>query len=150
VADPLSGVLYVVSTSGCSTYTLMPGAESPLDKEQPTGITASDWSRAIGAAARRRPGEIRPEQANLDGLSIWKGPVGRITAIDMSTGEHLWVIPNGDAEEEDQEAIRNHPLLQGVNGVPLYPSRTVSTRNDLTRSNGSTVARGVFASSVRS
>ena len=32
----------------------------------------------------------------------------RIVAIDMNTGEHLWVIPNGDADEEDQEAIPFH------------------------------------------
>jgi len=116
-------VMFVASSSGCSTYTLMPGAESPLDAEKPTGTTPSEWSRATGAGAGRRRGQIRPEQANIDGLSIWKGPVGRITAIDMNTGEHLWVIPHGDAEEEDQEAIRNHPMLQGVSGVPTNPGR---------------------------
>ena len=61
--------------------------------------------------------------AQIDGLSIWKGPVGRITAIGMNTGEHLWVIPHGDAAEEDQESIRNHPMLQGVSGVPTNPGR---------------------------
>jgi glucose dehydrogenase len=49
--------------------------------------------------------------------------VGRITAIDMNTGEDLWVIPNGDADPEDQDAIRNHPLLQGVPGVMTNPGR---------------------------
>jgi len=123
VADPVAGVMFVASSSGCSTYTLMPGAESPLDAEKPTGTTPSEWSRATGAGAGRRRGQIRPEQANIDGLSIWKGPVGRITAIDMNTGEHLWVIPHGDAETEDQEAIKNHPMLQGVSGVPANPGR---------------------------
>jgi quinoprotein glucose dehydrogenase len=123
VADPVAGVMYVASSSGCSTYTLMPGKDSPVDTEtQQTGTTHSEWSRAAGPAARRR-GPIRPDLAQIDGLSIWKGPVGRITAIDMNTGEHLWVIPHGDAEEEDQEAIRNHPLLQGVAGVPTNPGR---------------------------
>jgi quinoprotein glucose dehydrogenase len=122
VADPIAGIFYVASSSGCSTYTLMPGKESPLDKNQPTGRTHSEWSRAAGAGASRRGG-LRPDLAKLDGLSIWKGPVGRITAIDMNTGEHLWVIPNGDAEEEEQEEIRNHPLLQGVNGVMTNPGR---------------------------
>jgi quinoprotein glucose dehydrogenase len=60
----------------------------------------------------------------IDGLSIWKGPVGRITAIDLNTGEHLWVIPNGDASEQAQQAIRNHPLLQGLTNVPSNPGRT--------------------------
>ena len=101
----------------------MPGAQSPLDKQRPTGTTHSEWSRAIGPGAARRPGSIDPETAKIDGLSIWKGPVGRITAIDMNTGEHLWVIPNGDADEEAQAAIRNHPLLQGAKGVPANPGR---------------------------
>jgi quinoprotein glucose dehydrogenase len=122
VADPVAGVVFVASSSGCSTYTLMPGAESPLDKEHPTGTSHSEWSRAIGPSARRR-GPLNPETAKIDGLSLWKGPVGRITAIDMNTGEHLWVIPNGDASEEDQAALRNHPLLQGVPGVPTNPGR---------------------------
>jgi quinoprotein glucose dehydrogenase len=126
VADPHAGILYIASSSGCSQYTLMPGAESPLDTETvQTGTTHSEWSRAAGAggADRRGGGGMRPDRATMDGLSIWKGPLGRITAIDMNTGEHLWVVPNGDAEEEDQEEIRNHPLLQGVDGVLTNPGR---------------------------
>jgi quinoprotein glucose dehydrogenase len=123
VADPKSGILFIASSSGCSTYTLMPGAESPMDKEQPTGTTHSEWSRAAGAGAGRRRGQLSPDLAKLDGLSIWKGPVGRITAIDMNTGDNLWVIPNGDAEPEEQDAIKNHPLLQGVPNVPTNPGR---------------------------
>jgi quinoprotein glucose dehydrogenase len=60
----------------------------------------------------------------IDGLSIWKGPVGRITAIDLNTGEHLWMIPNGDASEATQQAIRNNPLVQGLTNVPTNPGRT--------------------------
>jgi hypothetical protein len=124
VADPVHGIYYIASSSGCSLYTLMPGKDSPLDTSTvQTGRTHSEWSRAVGAAARRDPKLIRPDQAEIDGLSIWKGPVGRITAIDMNTGEHLWVIPNGDASEEDQDAIRNHPLLEGVPNVPANPGR---------------------------
>ena len=51
-------------------------------------------------------------------MSLFKGPVGRITAIDLNTGEHLWVMPNGDAPQEQQDAIRNNPLLKGVNVDP--------------------------------
>jgi quinoprotein glucose dehydrogenase len=43
------------------------------------------------------------------------GPVGRITAIDVNTGEHLWMIPHGDMAQEQQDAFRNNPLLKGVN-----------------------------------
>lgn len=124
VADPINGVMYIASSSGCSVYTLMPGVESPLDTSTvQTGTHPSEWSRAAGEGVSRRGDPNRPDRATLDGLSIWKGPVGRITAIDMNTGEHLFTIPNGDADEEDVEDILNHPLLQGVANVPSNPGR---------------------------
>ncbi|MEQ1857463.1 MAG: hypothetical protein ABL963_13475, partial [Longimicrobiales bacterium] len=60
---------------------------------------------------------------SVDGLDIFKGPVGRITAIDLNTGEHLWVIPHGDAPQAQQDAIRNHPLLQGVANIDAIANR---------------------------
>ena len=109
VADPVNGILFITSMSGCSYEFLEAGIDSPMDNDQMTGKTLSDWIR--GARGERRAPET------IDGLSIWKGPVGRITAIDMNTGEHLWMIPHGDAPQEQQDAIRNHPLLQGVDNV---------------------------------
>ena len=44
-------------------------------------------------------------------------PDGRIVAIDLNTREHLWTIPNGNAPQEQQDGVRNHPLLDGVDGV---------------------------------
>jgi outer membrane protein assembly factor BamB len=44
-------------------------------------------------------------------LPIIKPPYGRITAIDMNRGQHVWQIPNGDTPRE----IRNHPMLKEVN-----------------------------------
>jgi hypothetical protein len=32
----------------------------------------------------------------------------------MNSGEIMWVIPNGDAPQDEQDAIRNHPLLRGL------------------------------------
>jgi quinoprotein glucose dehydrogenase len=54
----------------------------------------------------------------MAGLPLFKGPVGRITAIDLNTGDVLWMKPNGDAPQEQQDAIRNNPLLKGVNIDP--------------------------------
>ena len=51
-------------------------------------------------------------------LPLFKGPVGRITAIDLNTGDVLWMKPNGDAPQEQQDAIRSNPLLKGVNIDP--------------------------------
>jgi len=118
-ADPVNGLLFVTSSSGCSPIVLAAGAESPLDGPHQTGVTHSDWSRAIGAEDTG----IRPDQAQIDGLSIWKGPVGRIVGYDMNRGEIMWTIPNGDAPEREQNAIRNHPLLAGVPNVPTNPGR---------------------------
>ena len=116
VADPVAGVIFINSQSACSTIHLAPASDSPLDGPAQTGTTHSDYSRAIDV-------EAPPRTETLDGLSIWRGPVGRITAINMNTGEHLWVIPHGDAPREQQELIRNHPLLQGIEDVPTNPGR---------------------------
>jgi len=118
VADPVEGVIFVTSISGCARYYLTPGVESPLDRDRQTGTTRSEWSRAVGGG---RGGGAAA--STIDGLSIWKGPVGRITAIDLNTGEHLWMIPNGDAPDDEQEFIRNHALLRGISGVPVNQGR---------------------------
>jgi len=75
-----------------------------------------------GGGGRGRGGA--PAQDPMGGLPLFKGPVGRITAIDLNTGEHLWVIPNGDAPQEQQDAIRNHPMLRGVPNVMTNLGRT--------------------------
>jgi len=113
-ADPVNGVIFVSSQSGCTYVTLVPGVET--DWDMASGTTVVDWARGATAPLSGPPD-------NLDGLSIWKGPVGRITAIDLNTGEHLWVIPNGDAPQAVQDNIRNHPLLQGVPNVMTNPGR---------------------------
>ena len=123
VADPVEGLIFITSYSGCGTAYVAPGVESPLDGPEQTGTTHSDWSRSIGGGQGAAAGG-RARRETIDGLSIWKGPVGRISAIDLNTGDYVWVIPNGDAEEEQQEFIRNHPLLQGVDGVPTNRGRT--------------------------
>ncbi len=113
-ADPSTGIIYITSHAGCTSVMLGPGEDSPFEDAdfQPTGTTVVDWARDLAASGQ---GSDVPE--HLDGLPIWKGYQGRITAIDMNTGEHLWVIPNGDASAIEQEMIRTHPLLEGVDGA---------------------------------
>ena len=48
------------------------------------------------------------------GLPLWKPPYTRMTAIDMNTGEHAWMIPTGDGDR-----IRNHPMLRDLDLPPL-------------------------------
>jgi quinoprotein glucose dehydrogenase len=117
VGDPVLGILFVTSTSNCSPNAVMPANESPLDTPEQTGVTHSDWSAAQGGGGGRGGGP------NLDGLPLWKGPVGRITAIDMNTGEHLWMRPSADAPQAEQDMIRNHPLLRGVPNIDQIANR---------------------------
>ena len=46
------------------------------------------------------------------GLPIVKPPYGRITAIDLNTGEHVWQVPHGDGP-------RDHPAIKHLNLGPL-------------------------------
>ena len=50
----------------------------------------------------------------VDGIPLVKPPYGRITAIDMVTGDHVWMQVNGDTPEE----LKNHPLLEGIDLPP--------------------------------
>jgi quinoprotein glucose dehydrogenase len=53
------------------------------------------------------------------GLPLFKPPYGRITAINMNTGDHVWMVPNGDGPR-DNPAIAH--LKLGKLGVPGRPS----------------------------
>jgi glucose dehydrogenase len=48
----------------------------------------------------------------IDGIPITKPPWGRITAIDLNSGDHVWAVANGDA-------LRDHPLLKDLELPPL-------------------------------
>ena len=50
----------------------------------------------------------------LQGLPLIKPPWGRITAIDMNRGEHLWQMASGPTPK----AIAEHPALQGLEIPP--------------------------------
>jgi quinoprotein glucose dehydrogenase len=103
--DPETGVYYAVSHTWPSVYHLAPPteAEATLDYAVPDA-----------------EGDDFPL---LDGLPIVKPPYGRITAIDMNRGEHVFMVPNGDGP-------RNHPLLKDLNlpplGIPGRPAPLVT------------------------
>ena len=48
------------------------------------------------------------------GLPLFAPPFGRITAIDMNTGQHLWMKPNGGTPP----AVRDHEALAGLELPP--------------------------------
>ena len=111
-ADPVSGVMFITSTSNCFRLQVAPGK----DYDKPgvmTGTTISPWAAPGAASVGGTP--PLPADSPLRGIpGIFKGYVGRITAIDMNTGEHLWVIPHGETAQEVQDAFKNNPLLKGI------------------------------------
>jgi quinoprotein glucose dehydrogenase len=87
--DPETGMLYVASQGGVSRISL-----------------ESNPARSEMRYVSQGPGGLRGPQ----GLPLFKPPYGRITAIDLNSGDHRWMIPNGDTPD----AIKNHPALRGV------------------------------------
>ena len=111
VVDPETGILYTASIKSCGSPFLVPGAEADLQYESPIGTTLMDWASGAGAGPRR-----------VQGLPFLKPPYGRITAIDMNTGDHLWFIPNGDTPDN----VANNPALQGLD-IPNTGNTTHAT-----------------------
>jgi len=100
VADPESGVMYIISSTGCGQRQLVSGAEADTFYENPTGTTFSRYAAANGGPSARHP----------LGIPLWKPPYSRVTAIDMNTGDHLWMIPAG----ETPDRIKNLPELASL------------------------------------
>ena len=100
VADPTTGYLYVSSHSACSPIQLVPGEEADLQYEYPTGTTYSQYANGPGAGAPR----------HAAGIPLYKPPYSRITAIDMNTGEHAWMIPTGETPARVQQVIDDNNL----------------------------------------
>ena len=65
------------------------------------------------------PGSAHPARPALprgpQGLPLVKPPYSRMTAIDLKTGDHVWMVPTGIGAT----AIREHPALAGVTLPPL-------------------------------
>ena len=94
--DPETGYLYVPSANAHSTIQL-----TAPEPDEPATLRYIRRSTAAGPVMPR-------------GLPLWKPPYTRMTAIDMNTGEHAWMVPTGRGDR-----IRNHPLLRGLDLPPL-------------------------------
>ncbi len=85
--DPETGFLYIPSVTAPSFLSLVAGG------------TMSDMNYIAGGGR----GQIAP------GVPIVKPPWGRITAIDLSTGDHAWMVPNGDTPPAVAERLKLPP-----------------------------------------
>jgi quinoprotein glucose dehydrogenase len=97
--DPETGMLYIPSITSAFVADLLPG-----DPEV-TNLSYVKGSRRWIAGPQ--------------GLPLFKPPYGRITAINMNTGEHEWMVPNGWGPV-DNPTIAD--LNLGKLGVPGRPS----------------------------
>jgi quinoprotein glucose dehydrogenase len=112
--DPDTGYYYAIS------QTLGPANRAAWKQtDQRATMEYADFmpspERAGQPASQSPPSTV--DAISIDGLPIIKGPYGRVTAIDLNRGVHVWMKPNGDGP-------RSHPLLSDLNLPPLgYPNR---------------------------
>jgi quinoprotein glucose dehydrogenase len=90
--DPDTGFLYVPSVTGTFAADLIPGDPAR------TNLRFKNGTRELISGPR--------------GLPLFKPPYGRITAINLNTGDHVWMKPNGDGP-------RDHPAIKHLNLPPL-------------------------------
>lgn len=94
--DPETGIIYVPSRTALAILSVGNDPDSDLA-----------YSMAFGVRVPR-----------VQGLDVIKPPYGRITAIDMNSGDHVFQVANADTPDR----IKNHPALEGVDlprtGVP--------------------------------
>ena len=102
--DPETGVFYAASHTLPYINDMVAGTgDATLEyviTRTPPDADGGEW--------RQRHQEI----ISPFGLPLTKPPYGRLTAIDMNRGEHIWAVPIGDGP-------RNHPLLQDLDLPPL-------------------------------
>ena len=91
-ADPETGILYVASITGARIAGLRE--------------CAPDYS-PVPTMKYCAAGSGYPE---VQGIPILKPPWGRITAIDLNTGDHVWMMPNADTPAR----VKNNPALRGI------------------------------------
>ena len=106
--DPDTGMLYVPSRNRAGFVQL-------YEPDPALGATmrythgAPEAQRMANQRAGIRTGPRMPQ-----GLPLFKPPYSRITAIDLNTGEHVWVTPTGAGDR-----YRRHPRLRDLDLPPL-------------------------------
>ncbi|HUQ53473.1 MAG TPA: PQQ-binding-like beta-propeller repeat protein, partial [Gammaproteobacteria bacterium] len=95
--DPENKIVFVTASVGVNSMTICRYAEGSV---MPHGVCTGPDAGAFGGL----------RNVSVQGLPLLKPPYGTIAAFDLTKGEKLWEIPNGDTPEN----VRNHPALQGV------------------------------------
>ncbi len=92
--DPETGMLYIYS------HTLVRILSMVNDPKRSDMNFISD-----GGASEGGGGNL-----SVQGLPLIKPPYGRISAVDLNTGEIVWQIAHGETPDN----IKNHPALKGL------------------------------------
>jgi quinoprotein glucose dehydrogenase len=79
--------------------------QEPRRRAAPTTTTGSGGAAAPPAGGGGGGGTL------VQGLPLVKPPYGTLSAINLDKGEIAWQVPHGDTPD----AVRNHPLLKGMN-----------------------------------
>jgi len=102
--DPETGMYFAVSYTKADNLGIAP--------------TSSESATMTHSLSREAPGV-----PNIQGIPLLKPPYGRVTALDMNTGELAWTVANGDGP-------RDHPLLKDLDlpplGIPNRPAPLVT------------------------
>ena len=93
--DPETGILYVPSENAYS-------------------ILKYDTPEDEGADLNYTQGGFQTPSLMPQGLPLFKPPYSRMTAIDLNTGDHAWMQPNGNGDR-----FRNHPRLRDLDLPPV-------------------------------
>ncbi len=108
--DPVNDILYVATLTSIGKFQLMEGSAG-------TGVRYHDTRGMRNAGP----------PLSVFGLPIFKPPYARVTAIDLKTGNRLWMVPHGNTPE----AIKANPKLKGVDipntGAPARGSGLLVT-----------------------
>jgi len=93
--DPETGIFYQYSVTSVTSLGLV-----------------NDPARSDMDYIRGNPADVAPADRSLSirGLPLVKPPWGRISAIDLKTGDILWQIAHGETPDN----VREHPDLQGL------------------------------------
>jgi quinoprotein glucose dehydrogenase len=111
--DAETGVLYVSSVTQQDALSLTAADPKRSDMGYVGGRSGGRGSPAGGMFIEETTAGVRPApKTNMgpEGLPLVKPPWGRITAIDLNSGDHVWMIPNG----HPPDYVKNHPAMKGI------------------------------------
>ncbi len=134
--DPETKIAYIFSTTSMSQLSLVPGGSrsnmnfvsgrgggdegGPGAGAAPAGgggargaapaAGPAPAAAPAGGAAPAAPARGGGRGGPVFGLPLVKPPYGRVTAINMNTGDHVWMQPIGDTPDD----IKNNEKLKGI------------------------------------